>query len=887
MTKRSNMKLLARSVLATSVLCALNTAAFAQEQDGATPEDIERIGVTYRSSLAEAASMKKEETKVTDIITSEDIGKFPTENIAEAIQRIPGVQISNINGRGSTISVRGLGAQYARTTVNNQSMASADFTSGFRFDIIQSELASAIEVVKSPTADMDSGGLSGTININTTRPLSYDERKVLVSAKGQYSELSPSGDVTPKANVTYVDQFADETFGVFLNAGYQELDDRVDVMFMDRWLRDDNDNIYAEQPRYRRIDRETKRYMANGTFQYRPSDELEMVLTGIYVEDQTYNDLLQQVFSMSWMSEDLTPVGEPVGGAYYNTTVSDFVIGNNRQLEDQTAKTEALTFETTYDTDNWKLSGVLHHTKGTLDSSEEAAIVEAMIGGATMDLSNPDNVVFTTAEDLTDASIYTPERTIRNTYPNGAIRNMASEENSVQFDAVRFIDDSIITKVSMGAKYREETFEREVYRVDRRTVGEADPDTQPQLADYSYMVTDFMDNDMSVPHEWIAPDIQAYVDDLAAEGITIPALFSPQSSYSLERDILSVYAQADFETDIGDMVLRGNIGGRYETTDRDVNTYLTGEPHPDNGGVRLAIGEYTTSFDYNNFLPNLNMVLEITDSLQARFAAAKVLVRPILTSRSQIAPSQQSTENSFDTRSYSINLGQPEVEAMTADQVDLGLEYYYGEGDSVTLALFWKDIKNGTVSEYICPDQYEGISLSMNGSDCMDAAGNFYDIMSTYNDDSKLGMRGYELGWNQGLDEWLPIEGFGFSANYTYIDADDSDGYILSNSSEETWNLIGYWENETFTARVMLNHRSPYVQTQTDSFFARQGRVVDGRNQIDILLGYNVTENLNIRFGALNINGNDEDAYFSEATPVWQTSTAIGSSYYLSALYTF
>jgi len=530
---------------------------------------------------------------------------------------------------------------------------------------------------------------------------------------------------------------------------------------------------------------------------------------------------------------------------------------------------------------------VLHHTKGTLDSSEEAAIIESMISGATLDLSDSNNVVFTTLDELTDASIYTPDRTIRNTFPNGAIRNMASEENSVQFDAVRFIENSFITQFSLGAKFRQETFDREVYRVDRQTVGEADPADQPQLADYSFLVTDFLDGDMSIPSEWIAPDIQAYINALESEGISIPALFSPQSSYGLERDIMSVYAQADFETDIGDMVLRGNLGARYETTDRDVNTYLTGDTDPRNGDVKIAIGEYTTSFDYNNFLPNLNMVLEINDSLQARFAAAKVLVRPILTSSSQIAPSQESSDNSFGTTSYSINLGQPYMEAMTADQIDLGLEYYYGEGDSVTLALFWKDIKNGTVSEYVCPTSYEGIELSLSGSDCIDADGNYYEIISSYNDDSKLGLRGYELGWNQGLDAWLPVEGFGFSANYTYIDADDSDGYVLSNSSEETWNLIGYWENETFTARVMLNHRSPYVQTQSDSFFARQGRVVDGRNQIDILLGYNVTDNLNLRFGALNINGNDEDAYYSESTPIWQTSTAIGSSYYLSALYTF
>jgi outer membrane receptor for ferrienterochelin and colicin len=89
---------------------------------------------------------KRNDIRISDGISSEDIGKFPAENITEAIQRIAGVQMSNINGRGSTISIRGLGAQYARTTINGQTFASADFKDGFRYDIIQTDLANAIQV---------------------------------------------------------------------------------------------------------------------------------------------------------------------------------------------------------------------------------------------------------------------------------------------------------------------------------------------------------------------------------------------------------------------------------------------------------------------------------------------------------------------------------------------------------------------------------------------------------------------------------------------------------------------------------------------------------------------------------------------------------------------
>ncbi|AYA62807.1 TonB-dependent receptor [Alteromonas sp. RKMC-009] len=878
-----NYALPKKTLIASALLCALNPVAFAQETATPDEDQIERIDVTYRSSLVQAAAIKRDETKVADIITSEDIGKFPTENIAEAIQRIPGVQISNINGRGSTISVRGLGAQYARTTVNGQTMANADFTGGFRYDIIQSELASAISVIKSPSADMDTGGLSGTINIDTTKPLSYGERKIVASVKGQYSEFSPTDDVTPKGNITYIDQFADDTVGIFLNAGYQELDDRVDNFWMGRWFQDDEGNDYPRRPRYRRIDRETKRYLMNGAVQWRPTDSFETTFTAIYADDDTYQDLNQQVFLFD--RDDITLLGDPVGGVYTNVRIDDFTLENNRQIEEKGATSKAFTLQSKYETENWIISGVAHYTAGDATESEEAAILATTVS-ATMDISDSSNVIFDVDEDLTDPALY-PYDMPRNEYPNGATRIVDTSEKALQFDAERILDGDIFTSFAFGVKYRQEEFNREVYRTDRFAIGDADPADLPLMSEYNFMVTDFLDNQMSIQHAWIAPDIQAYRDALVAEGVTIPTFFAAQSSYGIERDILSFYSELEFDTMLGDFPFRGNFGGRYETTDRTINTYLTGEQNPDNEEIRMVVGEYDIDYDYTNFLPSMNLVLELTDEVQARFAAAKVLVRPILTSNTQIAASETSASNSFGTTTYTIDLGQPEMKAMTADQADLGLEWYYGEGDSLALTLFWKEIKNGSVTEFVCPDSYDGVALSGTAADCTDNEGNIYEITSTYNDDSGTTIKGYELGWNQGLDEWLPIKGFGFSANYTFIDAEDGEDFVLTNSSEETWNFIGYWENEVFSARVALNHRSPYIQDSNDAFFAREGRVVDGRDQIDVVLSYNVTEELNLRFGALNINGNDEEAYYTDEKPVWQTTSVLGTSYYLSAMYSF
>ena len=162
------------AVPAASVTAAADVGQATPQTDTAGDGGQNEITVTgYRQSIASALAAKRNDIRITDGISSEDIGKFPAQNITEAIQRIAGVQMSNINGRGSTISIRGLGPQYARTTINGQTFASADFKDGFRYDIIQTDLASAIQVIKSPTADMDTGGLAGTVNIDTVKPLAY------------------------------------------------------------------------------------------------------------------------------------------------------------------------------------------------------------------------------------------------------------------------------------------------------------------------------------------------------------------------------------------------------------------------------------------------------------------------------------------------------------------------------------------------------------------------------------------------------------------------------------------------------------------------------------------------------------------------------------------
>lgn len=329
------------------------------------------------------------------------------------------------------------------------------------------------------------------------------------------------------------------------------------------------------------------------------------------------------------------------------------------------------------------------------------------------------------------------------------------------------------------------------------------------------------------------------------------------------------------------MRLRGNVGMRYENTKRTTDTYLT-QAQAASDDANVVIGTARAPYDYSNWLPSLNLVLDMREDLLLRFAAAKVLVRPILDSNTAIASTISTGTNTGGTTTFIVTQGQTDLKALTADQADLSLEWYYGNGGALTVAGFWKNIKNGTFNSIVCPGAFNGTGLSSNAAgDCVDGGGNIYEITATTNDPSKVKIRGYELGWTQSLDAWLPIDGFGVTSNFTRVIPQRDTAFQIRNLSEQTWNATAYWESQHYSARVSLNHRSEYEQDSSDSFFAREGHTMKARTQLDAVLGYQVNDKLSFQLGGLNLTNRTEEAY-KDITSRWQMTGVTGRSYYLS-----
>ncbi|MGE4323777.1 MAG: TonB-dependent receptor plug domain-containing protein, partial [Sphingobium sp.] len=175
-----------------------------------------------RAGLDRSLSVKRNADSVVDAISAEDIGHFPDVNIAESVQRISGVQINRVRGEGRSVNIRGLPSDFTQTTLNGRVLPNASGDSAgsrtFDFSILPPEFVRTLSVYKSPTADLDEGGLAGTVDVRTPRPFDINKRVLSASAQAEYE--TNSGKASPRISGFYSDTFADDRLGVSLGLSY-------------------------------------------------------------------------------------------------------------------------------------------------------------------------------------------------------------------------------------------------------------------------------------------------------------------------------------------------------------------------------------------------------------------------------------------------------------------------------------------------------------------------------------------------------------------------------------------------------------------------------------------------------------------------------------------
>src|SRR5690606_28132389 len=212
-----------RNLLSTALATAIILAApqvlaqDAAEEDEQEAVELDRVRVTgIRSAIERSIDTKQTSTSIVEAISAEDIGKLPDSSIAESIARLPGLTAQRERGRATQINIRGFAGDFSTATLNGREQASTGDNRGVEFDQYPSELLSQVVVYKTPDAALVGQGLSGTVDLQTVRPLSFDERVVSVNARYERNRIRDQRENGHRLSATYIDQFADDTFGVML-----------------------------------------------------------------------------------------------------------------------------------------------------------------------------------------------------------------------------------------------------------------------------------------------------------------------------------------------------------------------------------------------------------------------------------------------------------------------------------------------------------------------------------------------------------------------------------------------------------------------------------------------------------------------------------------------
>ena len=206
-----------------AALLLSSTSAYAQQTDTPSLGAVTVTGI--RKGIEDAISVKKNADSIVESISAEDIGKLPDNSIAESIARLPGLSAQRVAGRAQVISVRGLSPDFATTLLNGREQVSTGDNRSVEFDQYPSELLSGVTVYKTPDAGLVGQGLSGTLDMQTVRPLSFGSQVVSFNGRLSQNSLGSAANAKSTGNrfsASYIDQFADRTIGVAIGFAHQE-----------------------------------------------------------------------------------------------------------------------------------------------------------------------------------------------------------------------------------------------------------------------------------------------------------------------------------------------------------------------------------------------------------------------------------------------------------------------------------------------------------------------------------------------------------------------------------------------------------------------------------------------------------------------------------------
>ena len=844
------------TVAISLLLAAASGSALAQDQVDAQDSDdemvIEEVIVTgLRKSIIDSLNLKKGSQMIVEAVSAEDIGKLPDLSITDSLARLPGLTAQRLNGRSQVISVRGLAPDFTTALLNGREQVTVGDNRGIEFDQYPSELLSSVVVYKTPDASLIGQGLAGTADMLTIRPLAHGKQDIVVNARYEWSEISSLNAGAPddgyRLSFSYIDQFADDTFGIAI--GIADMSNASQGERFNAWgypSTGDGELVIGGAKPYVRSS-ELNRTGIMGAIEYRPNENFHTILDIYYSSFEETQWLRGIELPLLWSAAQLQP-GYTIDDGLVTAGQYTGVKGVMRNdVNDRDADVWSIGWNTEFAMGEQWL-GVVDLARSEVE--REDVILETYSGtgpageGATdtlgFEMVGNTGAFFNSSLDYTDPNLImltSPQGWGGDIVPGGQLGyhnqpTVNDELNTIRLSAERFMDGTI-SSMEFGVNYtdREKSLVRDEFFLALADGSNAGPlQNITGVTDLSFLGIPGM----------ISYDPLANVNDGVYTLTRNPNADVIIKSWLVEEEIITAYAQFGVDTQWGNVGVSGNFGLQYVSWDQSSDAFASSGSGDSTETVPISGGKSD-----DEWLPSINMTFDLGNENYLRTSVARTLARPRMDQMraSQTWGFDASKADSTDINNspWSASGGNPELDPWIADGFDISFEKYFQDGAGyVAIAYFYKDLKSWTYQDTVVQDftgyptggiepaMYEGLASVYINGDGGRISGWEFSVSATG-----------EI-FTDALRNWGVIFNTSFTDSKVKANPDDP-AIDLPGLSDTVANLTLYYENNNFSARVNGRYRDDFLGEVSGFGDGRNLRLVKEETIVDAQIGWTFT----------------------------------------------
>nr|WP_297308085.1 TonB-dependent receptor [uncultured Flavobacterium sp.] len=794
-------------------------------------EEIVIIGDFLRGQ-AKALNQQKNKANITNIISSDQVGRFPDANIGDALKRVPGITMQNDQGEARNIIVRGLSPELNSVTLNGDRIPSAEGDNrNVQMDLIPSDMISSIEVNKTLTPDMDADAIGGSVNL-ITRAVPNRER-TSATLSGGYAPIRDQG--LYNAAFVYGNRFANDKLGIIASGTWQSQNfgsDNVETV----WDKDDNGNAFVSEMDIRKYDVQRVRRSISLSSDYVFNDNNRIDFTAMY----NWRDDRENRFRVRYrdieMQDDGTYIGEirreTKGGIDNNRN-------KNRRLEDQRVMNFSLRGEhllsPKLDMD-WSVS-----YSQALEDRPDERYMDFRQKNVVMNqyVTNP-GLPLVYAKD----GEFPADFVLRSITENHDYTKESELGAKINFRVPFSVIEDQKGRLRFGARLRLKDKKRDNIFYEYEPINELG--NLAQIPNVFYSGEKFNPGSQYVPGYFAS---NSYLGNLQLQN---PELFESSiepseflsSNYKAKEQIIAGYIRWDQDLSNKTSLI---AGVRVEHTSIDyTGNYIMNEED--------LVGSINNKNDYTNFLPSITLKHNFNKDFILRAAVTTSLARP---NYYNLAPYVNVIQEDSE-----ISAGNPNLKATYATNFDLMLENYFENIGIISGGVFYKNLDNFiyTYNNNI----YNQANFSADFPNVANPipAGENWDFTQARNGD-KVSVYGFEVAFQRQLD-FIPgnfFKNLGLYANYTYTkskakgitneDGTVRDGLGLPRTAPHMLNGSLAWENGKFSARISANYTSRYLDEIGGNEF--EDSYYDKQFFLDFNMSYKFKDNWRVFFEANNL----------------------------------